>query len=382
MDDVSVPPPHTCPEDAAGPSLDCLGCTHAITRFRELFPLFLALAREVDADTHSSELARVVEEFDELGLTPTVWIHCACIATQLANKPLTVDRTTQSLAALLAADPGYGVATVDALDKMLTHAGLDDLDAAHDVAVELIDSNGTGAWLLGHMLMAALATHQINTELGLWQQTVHWALYADVKQSINLPGELLTAARISGCLLDGDIDAYHQLIARSMREAKAHLLLRIWTFASAEYHETIRCSIVRADEHGMPEGLLNLDGDLSDDHNSTEKAFMIVARMVRAIAERDPAVLVSTRNEIEKWVSPELVLYVIHAASQFHSQLMYAAYQDQVADHREKCAYHHGQRDPGDAGHDPDKGPSQAPPIEGPFSFHPPGRDVPHGRCL
>lgn len=333
-----VPPPgHTCPDDNNNaPSADCSGCMHAVNRFAQLFYLFLDLVQDSGDDPSSNELPEVVEEINMLGLTPTLWIHCACIAAQLAGKPLTVDRSVPTIAELLAKDPGFAAPAIDKIDQILIRAGLAELDAANDAAIELLSTQGPEGEWLAHLILAGLARLYLDRETGLWQRTIHRALYRDMEHAVGYPTELLRAARISGLILEGERDEFDQLMSRSVRDGSAPRLVRIWTVAASAYHDNFSYFIARMGEDGIPEALLDLDRPLAADQHRLEKGFLIAARMVKTLALRDEGAAETVAQEFEK--DRGLVPVVILGASYFHSQVMHAAYGSQMANHRANCA--------------------------------------------
>lgn len=330
--DFAPLPEHTCPRDNSEPSPQCPACVHAMGRFAELFYPFLDLVHEPGDDAESTDLPLIAAELSALGLAPTLWIHCACIITQLACKPVTVDRQVPALAEVIAENPGFAPAAIDKIDAMLTHVGLLDYDEANDVAIDLLNSHGDEGEWLAHLLLGRLARHHIDTHMDLWQQTVHRTLYHDMEQAVGMPSEMLTAARISGLMLEGDNDTYHQLMSRSVRDRSAAVLTRIWNHASAKYHDNIKYSIVRTDTHGVLDALINPDSALADAENMIEKGFMVAARMVKAIAADDKAMARQIKRDLE--ADTELVPHVIHSCCYFHAQVMYAVYHEHVEQRR------------------------------------------------
>lgn len=321
-------PAHFC--DEGQPSPDCPGCNHQVNRFPELYFDFLDLVTSQDpTEETEARFHAIGAELRTLGLLAALWYHSACVVTQLAHDPVTVNRE-QAWAHLMDQSPHLAGPVLDLCDELLTAAATDDRDRATLVCRDLI-ARPEQVHHIVHLTLAELVEEQTDKHLSIWQQVAYRSMLHDVWEAIGHPHEILLAARICGALLDHDGDQFHQLLNRAGLSQMIDKLVIFWARAAAQHlGPGAEYAIVRVRD-GNLDALLNLHADLSESGDAHERAFLIAERIIRTMADKDATVGASVPQIIA--AEPDLLRHVIAAVAQFHSQVLYAIYGEMVRKH-------------------------------------------------
>jgi len=339
MSEPSGPPAHTCDRVTASPQ--CPGCQHQSSRFPDLLFGFLDLVTNQDpTDENAESYHEIIDELRRIGMLSALWYHLACTATQLAAAPVRIDRE-KSWEKLMRLNPVLGVPVLDLCDELLTAAATDDRNRALLVTRELAPM-APEAHNIVHLSLSELVEEHAATTMSVWQNLAYRCIMHDAWASIGHPHEALMAARICGALLDGNHDLFYQLMNRATMSGMVHKLVMLWARGTSTHlGEGAQYAIVRMRGDNF-DAMLNPDADLADCETPQERGFLVAERMIRAMAQDDPALGATVPEALE--AEPELLRHMIMSLANFYAQTLHALYGQTMREHLAQCG---GSTEPG-----------------------------------